>query len=134
MRAQRVAAVLSQVVHFLSDLLASGASLSSDKNAPPLPLAYASTVLTRFLQAFAHQHSSSASSHTSNASFKLSPSPHCALVDSASSSTAHASTSTLIGTSETLPTHAPTASSVLAAHARGSTSLRRPAARALLEP
>jgi hypothetical protein len=49
---QRVIAVVSQVVHFLSDLLASGTALSGDKDAPPLPLGYASTVLTRFLRAF----------------------------------------------------------------------------------
>jgi hypothetical protein len=91
---QRVIAVVSQVVHFLSDLLASGTALSGDKDAPPLPLGYASTVLTRFLRAF----SAVAANKSPHTSFKLALSPHYALSDSSSPS-AHASTSTILGTS-----------------------------------
>lgn len=89
---KRVIAVVSQVVHFLSDLLASGTALSGDKDAPPLPLGYASTVLTRFLRAF----SAVAANKSPHTSFKLALSPHYALSDSSSPS-AHASTSTILG-------------------------------------
>ena len=95
---QRVMAVVSQVVHFLSDLLASGTALLGDKDAPPLPLGYSSTVLTRFLRAFSAA-AANKSSHTTT--FKLALSPHYALSDSSSPS-AHASTSTVLGTAKSL--------------------------------
>lgn len=92
---QRIASVLSQVVHFISDLLSSGSSLSGNKEGS-VPLTYSASLLAVFLRSFSAPNRNARGSHSGH-HHRLSPSPHHAMSES-SSPTSHASITTLLGT------------------------------------